>query len=143
MFNLAETSDGLVVSYPLWLGVLSIAVIALLAYAACPKAVVTRRWAILVVGAMLTWTGIYFATFRVTLTPEFGRIYGFLADNERMDWAQARTASVVTKNQGKGGPKQFMVVIDGSQRELEIPLSGLNDAERQRVITYIYARMPR
>ena len=142
MLTLVETSNGLALSYPLWLGVLSIAGLALLAYAARPKAVVTRRWAILVVGGMLVWAGIYFATFKVTLTPESGRVYGFLNYDARLDWKDAASATVVQKP-GKGGPNYFIVVTGKSGGEFELPLKGLNDAERQRVIAYVYARMPR
>src|SRR5689334_8260554 len=142
MLNLVEASGGLVLSYPLWLGVLSIAGIALLAYAARPKAVVTRRWAILVVGAMLAWAGIYFVTFKVTLTPEFGRVYAFLAYDDRLDWRDAISATVVQRP-GKGGTNYFIMLTNKAGGELELPLKGLNDAERQRVIAYVYARMPR
>jgi hypothetical protein len=142
MLNLVEAGGGLVLSYPLWLGALSIFGIALLVYAARPKAVVTRRWAILVVGAMLTWAGIYFATFKVTLTPESGRVYAFLDCDARLDWQDAVSATVVQR-QGKGGPNYFIVLTHKTGGELELPLKGLNDAERQRVIAYVYGRMPR
>ena len=142
MLKLDETSTGLVMSYPLWLGILSVFGIALLAYAARPKAVVTKRWAILVVGAILTWAGIFFATYKVTLTAESGRVYGFLRYNERIDWSDAVAATMLQRS-GKGGPNFFIVVAARSGGEFELPLGGLNDGERQRVTAYVYARMPR
>jgi len=129
-------------SYPLWLGILSVAGIALFAYAARPKAEVKKRWAILVVGALLTWVGIYFATFKATLTAESGRVYGFLRYNERIDWTDAAAAAVVQRS-GRGGPSYFLVVAGRSGGEFELPLGGLNDGERQRVVAYVLSKMPR
>jgi len=144
MLTLSESAAGLVLAYPLWIGALCFAAgAALIAYAARPKAVVKKRWAVLTVSGILLWAGVYFGTFRVTLTPESGRVYAFLMQDERMDWADATSASVVTRLKGKGGPKEFMVATDGSLRELEIPLGGLSDPERQKVVAYVYSRMPR
>jgi hypothetical protein len=144
MLRLTEPAAGLVLAYPLWVGVLCFAAgAALIAYAARPKAAVKKRWAVLAVSGILMWAGVYFGTFRVTLTPESGRVYAFLMQDDRMDWSEARTAAVVTRIRGKGGPKEFMVAIDESLRELEIPLGGLSDPERQRVVGYVYSRMPR
>ena len=142
MLTLAEAGSGLVMSYPLWLGIPSVAGVALFAYAARPKAEVKKRWAILVVGALLTWAGIYFTTFKATLTAESGRVYGFLRYNERIDWTNAAAAAVVQRS-GKGGPSYFLVVANRSGGEFELPLGGLNDAERQRVITYVLSKIPR
>lgn len=144
MLRLSESSAGLMLSYPLWIGVLCFAAgAALIAYAARPKAVVKKRWAVLTVSGILLWAGTHFGTYKVTLTPEYGRIYAFVSEDSRMDWSEASSASVVTRNRGKGGPKDFMVVMSGSLRELEIPLNGLSEPERQQVIGYVYARMPK
>ena len=142
MISLVETSSGLVISYPLWLGILSVAGIALFAYAARPKAEVKKRWGILVVAVLLAWAGIYFATFKATLTAESGLVYGFLRYNERIDWRDAAAAAVVQRS-GKGGPSYFLVVAGRTGGEFELPLGGLNDGERQRVITYVLSKLPR
>jgi hypothetical protein len=144
MLTLSESAAGLVLAYPIWIGALCfIAGAALIAYAARPKAAVKKRWAVLTVSGILIWAAVYFGTFRVTLTSESGQVYSFLMDDTRMDWADAKSASVVTRNRGKGGPKEFMVVIDGTLHELEVPLGGLSDPERQKVVGYVYSRMPR
>lgn len=142
MANFVETSSGIVISYPLWLGILTVFGIALFAYAVRPKVAVKKRWGILVVAAMLAWAGIYFATYKTTLTAESGRVYGFLFYNERIDWTDAAAATLRQK-QAKGGPSYFIVVARKSGGEFELPLGGLNDGERQRVVEYVYARMPR
>ena len=142
MINLVETSSGFVMSYPLWLGILSIAGVALIAYAARPKAEVKKRWGIIVVGALLTWGGIYFTTFKATLTAESGRVYGFLRHNERIDWTDATAAAVVQRS-GKGGPSYFLLVARRSGGDFELPLGGLNDAERLRVVAFVLSKMPR
>ena len=142
MIKLVETSSGFVLSYPLWLGILTIAGIALIGYAARPKAEVKKRWGIIVAGAVLMWGGIFFATFKVTLTAESGRVYGFLRYNERIEWTDATAAAVVQRS-GKGGPSYFLVVANRSGGEFELPLGGLNDGERQRVVAYVLSKMPR
>ena len=142
MPSLADTASGLVITYPLWLGILSVAGIALLVYGARPNAEVKRRWAILVVGALLTWAGAYFVTFKATLTAESGRVYAFMRYNERIDWTDAASAAVVQKS-GKGGPSYFLVVSARSGGSFEMPLSGLNDQERQRVVTFVVSKIPR
>lgn len=143
MLTLTETAQELALVYPRWTLLISVLGIALFAYVARPKAAIKKRWALITVSGLMICAGIYFGTFKVTLTPEYGRIYVFLSEDTRMDWADATTAAVVTRNRGKGGPKEFMTVVDGSLRELEIPLGGLNADERQRVVAYVYARMPR
>ena len=142
MARLLDTGSGFVISYPAWLVLLAVAGIALLVYAARPKAKVAKRWAILVVGALLTWAGIYFATFKATLTAESARVYGFLRHNDRIDWSDAAAATVVQRT-GKGGPSYFLVVARRSGGEFEMPLSGLTDRERQRVVSYVLSKMPR
>ena len=55
-----------------------------------------------------------------------------------MNWSEAQGASVVMRNRGKGGPREYMVVTDSSARELEIPLAACAD-ERQKVIGFVYS----
>ena len=109
MARLLDTGSGLVITYPAWLALLAIAGIALLVYGVRPKAKVQKRWAILVVGALLTWAGGYFFTYKATLTAESGRVYAFLRYNERIDWPDAAAAAVVQRS-GRGGPSYFLVV---------------------------------
>jgi hypothetical protein len=142
MARLLDTGSGFVISYPAWLVLIAIAGIALLVYGARPKAKVQKRWAILVAGALLTWAGIYFATFKATLTAESGRIYGFLRHNDRIDWADAAAATVVQRS-GKGGPSYFLVVARRSGGEFEMPLTGLNDQEQRRVVAFVMSKLPR
>jgi hypothetical protein len=33
--------------------------------------------------------------------------------------------------------------MDSTLHELEVPLGGLSDPERQKVVGYVYSRMPR
>ena len=141
MARLLETGSGLVISYPPWLALLAVAGIALIGYAARPKAAAKMRWTTLAVAGVILYAGIYFATFRVTLTPESGRIYGFLREDARMSWSDAQSAGVVLRPRGKGGPKEFLVVVDSANRELEIPLAALDGGEKERVIAYVAARM--
>lgn len=143
MLSVTETALGLALVYPRWTILFAVAGIALLVYAARPKAAVKRRFTLLIVSGLMISMGVYFGTFKVTLTPEYGSIYAFMSQDTRLYWTEAKTASVVMRNRGKGGPKEFVSVLDGSLRELEIPLSGLHPGERQQVISYVYARMPR
>jgi hypothetical protein len=142
MARLFETGSGFVVSYPAWTILLALAGIALFVYAGRPKAKVAKRWAVLVVAALLTWAGTYFFTFKATLTAESGRVYGFLRHDARIDWGDA-AAAVVEERSGKGGPNYFLVVAKRSGGAFEMPLSGLNDGERERVVAFVRARMPK
>jgi hypothetical protein len=142
MARLLDTGSGLVVSYPAWLALLAIAGVALFAYAGRPKAKVAKRWAVLVVAALLTWAGLYFVTFKATLTAESGRVYGFLRHDSRIDWPDAASAAVEQRS-GKGGPSYFLLVTKRSGGVFEMPLSGLSDRERARVVAYVGERMAR
>ena len=143
MARLLETGSGLVISYPSWLALLAVAGVALIGYAARPKAAVKKRWALLAVAGILLYSGIYFFTYRVTLTPESGRVYGFLREDTRMAWSDAKSADVVLRPGGRGGPKEFLVVVDSANRELESPLAPLDGGERERVVAFVAARMRR
>ena len=142
MARFLDTGSGFVISYPVWLALMAVAGIALLVYAARPRAKVAKRWAVLVVGALLTWAGIYFATFKATLTAESGRVYGFLRHNDRIDWSDAAAATVVQRT-GKGGPSYFLVVARRSGGEFEMPLGGLTDRERNQVVAFVMSKISR
>ena len=143
MARLFETGTGLVISYPPWIAILAIAGVALIVYAARPKAAVPKRWAVLAVAGILVYSGIYFVTYRVPLTRESGRVSGFLREDARMSWSDARSAGVERRHEGRGGPKEYLVVVDGANRELDIPLTPLNSGERERVMKFVAARLKR
>ena len=142
MARLLDTGSGFVISYPSGLVLIAVAGIALLAYAARPGAKVQRRWAILVVGALLTWAGGYFFTYKAALTAESGRVYAFLRYNDRIDWKDA-AAATVERRAAKGGYSYFLVVARRSGGAFEMPLSGLNEQEQRAVVTFVLAKIPR
>jgi len=142
MQKLTETSQGLVLSYPTWLGLVVLAIgVTLAVYGARGKAAPKMRLSYVIGTLAMVWGGVYVLTAKVTLTDAGMRNYVFLVKDERLEWRDAASLQL-ERRQAKGGPVWHIIVLDHAGQEFDIGTPGLSDADRSRVVKFIAAQVP-
>jgi hypothetical protein len=136
--QISESSSGLVLSYPLWMGV----VFLLLAAIAVECAVrgrdrIRRRWPLVAATVIASWAGLYFTTFSTIITAEAGSAYGFLRYDHSVRWHDA--ADIYLERRGG---EWAIVVRDRSARAYDFYVGDLTVEQRDRVMTYMVDHMP-
>ena len=143
MLKFIDTGDGFVMTYPIWIGLIVVVGLVMGWYAARRKDMAWRNRLTLFVGSLgFIVTGLYFVTYKAAITPESGRVYGFLLRNDTIDWTDASGVAVEARA-GKGGPNYFLVVARRSGERFEMPFYGLPAAERERVVAFVAAKIKR
>ena len=133
-------ADRLVLAYPLWVGTaLLITAAALVLFAALARKRIRRRWPISLATVIAAWAGLYFATFRATITQESGSVYAFLRYDHSVRWKDA--ADIYLEHRG-GAAEWHIVVIDRHRRAFDFDVADLSIEDRDRVMSYMVDRMP-
>lgn len=137
--HVTQGADRLVVSYPLWIGVvLLLAAAAFLACAVLVRKRIRRRWTVGVATVVAAWAGLYFATFNATITREAGTVYGFLRYDHSIRWQDA----VDIYLERRGGGNWHIVVRDTHRQAFDFDVADLSIDDRDRVMAYMVDRMP-
>ena len=138
-----DTGSGFTMSYPLWVGLVSVFGLALLAYGIRKKDMPWKHRAGLFVGGIgFAVVGLYFVTYKAVITPDSGRIYGFPLRNDTIYWTDASSV-MVEERPGKGGVNYFLVVPRRSGERFEMPFYGLPATDRERVVSFVATRIQR
>lgn len=143
MMQLNETAQGLVITYPWWLGLLVFALgIALAVWVWRNFEFSGKRLAQCAGTLVALFAGIYFFTYSTELTPEQGRSRAlFRGGHTTVDWRQARGV-VLEERPGKGTP-MYIVVDTAHGKPFEINASDLSHGDRARVLFYIRTQISR
>jgi hypothetical protein len=140
LMHVAEHTDRLVLSYPLWIGVTLLAAAgAFMACAVIGSRRIRRRWTLTVATAVAAWSGLYFATFNATLTHDSGSVSAFMASAHTVYWKDA--ADIYLEQRGSGHD-WHIVVLDVRQRPFDFNVADLSINDRDRVMAYMVDRMP-
>lgn len=136
--RLTETATGLVLSYTPIFGLVCLVFgVLLTGYALRSLAALNgKTFGILMATVMLLYAGIYFLTAKVTLTPESGRRYGFLREDQRVEWAHVADVQMVERRASRG-TTIVIIARTGTGDLLEINVADLWPEERQRLLDYI------
>src|SRR5436190_13719383 len=87
LMRITHDAHGLVLSYDLWLGLSLIALAVILAaVVAFRRTPVKRRWAMFAAILIAGWSGLYFMTFKATLTPHAASVYAFMRYDDVVPW---------------------------------------------------------
>jgi hypothetical protein len=89
--------------------------------------------------AVAAWAGLYFVTFRATLTDDAGSVYVFTGSPHTVHW---RDAADIYLEQRGGGHDWHIVVVDTQQRAFDFNVADLSIEDRDRVMAYMVDRMP-
>jgi len=142
MLRLSEAGQNLVIDYPAWLGLLLIGLgVALAVHLARRFAWKAQTFGIAGATAALLFGGLYFLTYKVTLTPEEGRAYAFPGSRQLVEWSHA--VSLATEQRHGRGNSTWIVVWTAAGSALEINVTGLSGPEEQRLRNYIAEHMKR
>jgi hypothetical protein len=140
LLRLSEAGQNLVIDYPAWLGLLVIGLgVALAVHLARRFAWKVQSFGVVAATALLLFGGLYFFTYKVTLTPESGRAYAFPGGSQGIEWDHA--VSVGTEQRHGRGTSTWIVVQSAAGNRLEINVTGLSGGDEQRLREYIAARM--
>jgi hypothetical protein len=140
LLRLTETGSRLVLDYPAWLGLVLIGLGAALAIHLVRRFDwKARTVSLLAATALCFFGGLYFLTYRCTLTPEDGRVFVFPGHRQRVEWTHAE--SIATEQRTGRGTSTWIVVRAGAGSALEINVTGLSGGDEQRVREYVAARM--
>lgn len=134
LLRISENTQGLVLTYPLWIAVALALVGLALVFG---RARLPRRWPATVAVVFAAWAAFYVATFRATVTDEGGSAYAFLRYDHTVRWKDA--ADIYFERDG--GDWQI-VVVDGQRRAYRFDVAELPVEERERVMAYMVDRMP-
>ena len=141
MLKVYEAGHGLLLAYPAWLGALILSLGAgFLVYSTWPGARVDRRWLLLLISITMLAVGADFLTYRVALTDESGERRGWLRPDRRVDWADTKAARL-EQTRLKGAEAWSLVVTARSGTEFDVPLGGLRENERERVVEFVTERV--
>jgi hypothetical protein len=139
LMHVTQGVDQLVVSYPLWIGVvLLLAAAAFLVCALFAGKKIRRRWTVSVATVIAVWSGLYFATFNTTITREAGTVYGFLRYDHSIRWQDA----VDIYLEQRGGGNWHIVVLDTHRHTFDFDVADLSIDDRDRVMAYMVDQMP-
>jgi hypothetical protein len=140
VMQISESAHGLVLSYPLWTGIGFLAgAAALLAAALIARSRLRRGWAIGVATLVALWAGVYFTTFRATITDEAGSVYAFLRHDHTIRWKDAADIYLERRN---GERDWHIVVLDRHRQTFDFDVAELSVQDRERVMAYMLERMP-
>jgi hypothetical protein len=140
LMHLSEGAHGLVLSYPVWIGIALLLLAAGLAvYAIRRRARLRRPWPIALAVVVAAWAGIYVATFKATVTDEAGSVYAFMRSEHTVRWEDA--VDIYLEHRG-GGSDWQIVVIDNQRRAHGFDVAELSIEDRDRVMAYMVDRMP-
>src|SRR5690606_13955375 len=111
MSRLTESASGLVISSPVWLGILVLGMgIALAVYVVRGKVAAGRRFGA-AIGALVTiYVGVHFLGNRTTLDDVGVRIVSPMKPTESIAWSEVASVAVEQRSTGKGGPSRFIVL---------------------------------
>jgi len=140
LMKVSETAQGLALGYPLWLGLLVLVMgIALGAYLGRTQWNTKKHAGPAVAAALLVCAGVYWLTYRVTLTADGARAYVFLYRDDRVDWRQV--AGVTIEERKTRGTTTYLVLQTRDGAQIDINVSGLSATDEHRVKSYIAARV--
>ena len=141
MLHLHEASQGLLLAYPAWVGALIVALgAAFFAYAARPRAWIRKRALLIVISTAMVAIGIDFLTYEVSLTDEAGELHGLMRPDRSIHWSDA-AAATLEQRKFTGGEAWKLVVTEASGGQFDLPLGGLPEEERERVIAFVTTRV--
>jgi hypothetical protein len=140
LMHVSQSTDHLVLSYPLWVGAaLLLAAAALCACAIFSRKRVRARWAVGVATVVATWAGIYFATFNARITNDAGSVYAFLKHDHSIRWKDASDIYLERRSGARGWQ---IVVLDRQRRAFAFDVADLSVDDRDQVLAYMVDRMP-
>ncbi len=141
--QLTETTQGLLIAYPGWLGLLVFALGIALAIWIWRNFVLNGKLFGYCAATLLAlFGGVYFFTFKAELTAEQGRAYAlFRGGHTQVDWRQARSV-VMEERPGKGRPT-YIVVDQVRGTRYEINVTDLSGSDRASVLAYIRTQIER
>jgi hypothetical protein len=140
LLQVTQGPDQLVLSYPLWIGLTLLAIAgALLGRMLYARARIRRSWALAVAILLAGWSGLYFYTFKATLSDEAGSVYAFMRYDHAVRWADA--VDIYLEHRG-GGRDWHIVVIDRERRAHDFNVADLSVEDRDRIMGYMVDRMP-
>jgi len=143
MLNYVDTGNGFILTYPLWVGLMFIVGLVLVGFAVRNKeAALKNRLGAGISGIVIAVVGLYFVTFKVVITSESGRVYGFPLKNDTVYWTDASSVRVEERS-GRGGVNHFLVVPRRSGEVFEMPFYGLPATERARIVVFVSKRIQR
>lgn len=147
MLTLAETPETLTVYTPTWIGLMfcafAVVLFGFVAFSAARRQKLNVRIVVAFVGALaatlLAWA--FFGT-SVTLQRAGVIASGPLGEVIRAPWSLIRSFDNDVRPSARyGGKGRFLVLaVDGGE-EIEIPLTGLDDADAVKVIGFVKARV--
>jgi hypothetical protein len=140
LLQLSEAGGNLVISYPAWTGLLAISLgIALGIHLVRHFTLQGKAFGMAAATALLVVGGLYFLTYKVTLTPDEGRVYALTGGTQRIEWSHA--TSVATEERRGRGTSTWLVIRTGAGGRLEFRVTGLSGTEEHRLMEYVTARM--
>lgn len=140
LMQITEGAHGLVLTYPLWAGIaFLIGALALVAFAIVGRSRARRRWPITVATLVAMWAGLYFVTFKATITDDGGSVYAFMRYDHTVRW---KDATDIYLEQRSGARDWHIVVLDRERRAFDFNVAELSIDDRDRVMAYMVDRMP-
>ncbi len=140
MLQLSEAGGNLIIAYPAWLGLLMIGLgVALGFHLARHFVWQGKTFGIVAATALLVLGGLYFLTYKVTLTPDEGLVFALPGGKQDIEWSHA--ISVATEQRRGRGTSTWVVVRTVSGASLEIKVTGLSGVDEHRLREYIAARV--
>src|SRR6266511_1215017 len=122
LMRITQDARGLVVSYELWPGLSLIALaVVLAAVVTFRHTPVKRRWAMFAAILVAGWSGLYFTTFKATITPQSASVYAFMRYDHVVPWKEA--ADVYVEQQAGDA---HIVLIDRQRRTLAMNVADLS-----------------
>lgn len=139
MMRLNESAAGLVLAYPVWVGIVASAIGLVLAFYVKRRFAWNGKMVSMAMGASIAlFGGVYFLTYKAALTPEGARAGSIFKSGGRIAWTQVASATL-EERPGKGRPT--WLVLRGMQGEaVEIQVTDLAEPGRQKMMLYVEAR---
>jgi hypothetical protein len=142
MLRLAEAGDVATLAYPLWLGVLFLlGAVALAAHLVLRKEPRRGTVGVAIAAIICLFGAWHFIASRTTLAPDGARVYQPMREDSYMAWREVTHAQVETRQGGRGGPANYLVLRSGDGAELAIALTPLPLEARARVMELVNARV--
>jgi hypothetical protein len=140
LMRISEGDHGLVLSYPLWAGIaFLVGAVVLVTAAIIGRSRLRRAWPISVATLVALWAGLYFVTFKATITDEAGSVYAFMRYDHTVRW---KDAADIYLEQRSGAHDWYIVVLDRQRRSFDFNVAELSIDDRDRVMAYMVDRMP-
>jgi len=140
LLRLSEAGQNLVIDYPAWPGLLMIGLgVALAVHLARRFEWNRQTFGVTAATAVLLYGGLYFLTYKVTLTPDGGRAYALPGLSRSIQWSHV--VSVATEERHGRGTATWIVIYTATGAGLEIKVTGLSGVDEHRLRKYIAARV--